>query len=417
MQHLRPGRTPVTTLNDLVEMEHDDPAMIAEILPADTRLSFTSPITTLTEVFRRAAQVSPKTEVIPGTAHALLEIIQMTSGTESHLRLTASDGDQTVSVVQGGINVHMEGTVLVPAQRVYDILRLATVSIVKLEVVGQSLTIRSGRALWTVALPVGEKLTSRLDVSGIKLSSVPTADLADALTNARTAASGTNARVSLTQIQIRNGTITGCDGGRLHRIAVPRLSPDISVTIPIKSVDEIIRALRASDEEIISLGYDENRVLVEVGQDIIVAQRLSVPFPDVEPLILGPTFDNTLHLSVARAELMATIKRIRVNSDPDTASITLNIMPSSSGSGSWVLVVQARDRAGNASKEIMVCDWTGDKTRSVSFNHNYLYDMLAILDDEFATLTLGPDLKTAKSPILIDTGNFKGVIQQIAVVF
>jgi DNA polymerase III sliding clamp (beta) subunit (PCNA family) len=113
---------------------------------------------------------------------------------------------------------------------------------------------------------------------------------------------------------------------------------------------------------------------------------------------------------------METIKRIRVNSDPDTAAITLNIMPSTSGAESWVLVVQAKDRAGNASKEVMLCDWNGEKTRSISFNHNYLYDMLALLSEESVVMALGPDSKTSKSPILIEDQNFKGVIQQIAVV-
>lgn len=409
----------MTSLNDLVEMEDAEPEMVAEILPADARLSFTAPVSALQEVFARAAQVTPLKEVVPGTAFALLEVVQATSRTAAHLRLTATDGDQTVSVVMDRANVHMEGAALLPPKRVHEILKLAPTTTAKLEVVGQGLTIRSGRALWTVQVPVGEALSQRLDVSRIETHPVSAVELSNALTTARIAASNTNARVSLMQVQIRNGTVTGCDGGRLHRARVYELSHEINVTIPVKSVDEIIRALKAAGDDMVALGYDEDHVVVEVGQDVIVAQRLRLPFPDIEPLILGPSFDNDVQLTVPRSDLIEAIKRVRVNADPDSAAISLSITPGRGaevGLPTWVLVVQARDRAGNASKEAMLCDWTGTNARSISFNHHYLTDMLALVGESTVTLKLGPDTKTTKAPILIEAPDFLGVIQQMAVV-
>lgn len=409
----------MTSLSDLIEMEPDEPELVAEILPADARLSFTATVATLTEVFARAASVSPTKEIIPGTAFALLEVIPSGIGTSSHVRLTATDGDQTVSVVSDDVKVLMEGVSLVPAKRVHDILKLAPASKVKLEVVGQSLTIRSGRALWSVQVPVGEELSQRLDVSGIEKHPVSVEELANSLSAARVAASSSNARIALKQVQIRNGSITGCDGGRLHRVPVDGLSHEITVTIPTKSVDEIIRALRNSEESMASLGYDDNHVVLEVGQDVIVAQRLLLPFPDVEPLILGPTFDNDFKLTVATDVLRDAVRRVRVNSDPDSAAISLNVMPGKNDGvlTSWVLVVQAKDRDGNASKEAMECVWSGTKAASVTFNHRYLADMLNLVSDQDVTLLLGVDTKTTKSPILLETPEFLGVVQQMAVAF
>lgn len=412
----------MSTLNDLVEMEDAEPEMVAEILPADARLSFSAPVSDLADVFARAAAVSPMPgkEVIPGTAYALLEVEQATTRTAAHVRITASDGDQTVSVVMDRVTVHMEGSALVPAHRIKDILKLAPVSTGKLEIVGAAMTIRSGRALWTVQVPAGDKLgTIRQDVSGIETHAVSAVELASALSKARAAASTTNARIALMQVQIRDGEITGCDGGRLHRAKVHGLTYEVNVTLPVKSADEFIRALRGAGDDMVSLGYDDTHVVLEVGQDVIVAQRLLVAFPDVEPLILGPTFDNELHLTVPRADLLDAVKRIRVNSDPDSAAMTLTLTP---GKGddlglTWVLVVSARDRAGNASKEAMLCQWSGTKGRSVTFNHHYLTDMLGIVTDEQITLSLGPDSKTSKSPILIKDSEFLGVIQQMALVF
>lgn len=406
----------MTSLNDLVEMENEDPELIAEILPAEARLSFTAPVAALSEMFSRAASVSPSKEVIPGTTHALIEVEQSGSRQAAHTRLTATDGDQTVTVVMDQITVHMEGSALLPAKRVHDILKQAPTSTARLEVVGSALTIRSGRAMWTVQVPVGDSLPGRLDVSGIEMRPVSGKELAQALTNSRMAVSATNARISLTQVQIRNGAVTACDGGRLHRLTVDGLSHEINVTVPAKSVDEIIKALRATDDGYVTLGYDDTHVVVEIGRDVIVAQRLLIDFPDVEPLILGPTFDNELHLTVDRAELLATVKRIRVNSDPDSAAITLNIVPGKEDAIglTWVLIVQARDRTGNAAKEALTCTWTGLKSRAVTVNHRYITDLLSILTADEATFHLGPDAKTVKSPLLVQDPEFVCVIQQMA---
>ena len=404
------------TLNDLVEAENPEPELNAEILPADARLSFTAPVSMLLEMFARAASVSPAKEIVPGTAHALLEVQQTSVQQAAHVRLTATDGDQTVSVVMDQVPVHMAGAALLPARRVLDILKQAPTSTARLEVISSALTIRSGRAMWTVQLPVGEELIGRMDVSGIEMHPISGEELANALAYARIAASATNARISLTQVQMRNGTVTACDGGRRHRGTGEGLSHEINVTIPAKSVDEIIKALRTSEEGMVSFGYDQTHVVVEVGRDIVVAQRLLIDFPDVEPLVLGPTFDNELAITVSRNDLLDAIKRVRVNSDPDSAAITLSVLPGKEDDLglTWVLVIQARDRLGNAAKEAMLCSWSGTKGRSVTMHHKYISDVLGIVESDEIQIKVGPDSKTVKSPLLIQDPYFLGVIQQMA---
>jgi DNA polymerase III sliding clamp (beta) subunit (PCNA family) len=203
-------------------------------------------------------------------------------------------------------------------------------------------------------------------------------------------------------------------------LIVDRLPHEISTTIPVKSTDEIIRALHATDEDTVLIGHDEDHVVVEIGQDVIVAQRLLVPYPSVEPLFLGATFSNDITLTVARRDLAEAIKRVRVNADPDSATISLTVTP---GKGSdplamsWVLVIQAHDRDRNASKEAMLCRWTGGQTRTLTLNHRYLSELLAILTEDVVHLKVGPDAKTIKSPVLVETPEMIAVIQQTSRVF
>ena len=238
-------------LEDLVEMEFSEPELVPEILPVDARLSIKAPVERLLARFSRAASVavvSPEKEMIAGTSSVLLEAVQATKSTAAFVRGTASDGDKTVSVVIDGLSVMREGSALIPAHRLRDILKLAPDDTASIEIVGTQATIRSGRALWTVQVPAGDALGVDLRTAGIRTASVDSKAFAEALSVARRAASTSDARHSLMQVQLRNGAFTACDGGRVHRMRVRDLDSTLDVAIPIGAVDEILKAVRTSDE-------------------------------------------------------------------------------------------------------------------------------------------------------------------------
>lgn len=409
----------MTDLSSLAEMEHDDPEFIPEILPVDARLSVKAPVAKLLELFSRAAAVSPQKETIPGTAHALLEAVQTSNTEVAHVRITASDGDQTVSVVVDGVTVLMAGAVLVPAKRLHDILKLAPTETAKIEVIGTAALIRAGRAQWTVQTPVGDSLSTLLDVSDIEMQDVPVEPFVNALSVARRAASTTDARRSLMQVQIRNGTVTGCDGGRLHRADLGVGDTTADLTIPTKVVDELLKALRSTTAKFMQMGYNERHLVFRIEQDSIVAQRLLLPFPEVESLLLGPAFSNVNSLTVDRRDLAESIQRVRINADPDSAVIFLGLVPGKKDSQnnlSWSLSIRARDRQGNASQEVIECQWVGSgKARELAFNHHYLSDLLAVYNADTVIFKVGDDTKTLRTPLFLEdkTSGFTGIVQQV----
>lgn len=405
-------------LNELVEMEHDDPELVPEILPVDARLSIRAPVEKLRVLFARCASVaaaSPDREVIAGTSNVLLEAVRPSGGTAAFLRATSTDGEKTVSVVIDSANVAMEGSVLLPAARMNEIMKLAPGSTAKIEVIGVQATIRSHRALWTIQVAAGDALSVYLDTSGVQTAHVPLRPFTEALSAARRAASGSTARESLMQIQLRNGAFTACDGGRVHRAMAKGLDETLDVTIPIGAVDEILKSAKASDIDYAEFGYDESHVVFETNSGRIVAQRMLVDFPvAVENLLLGPAFTNTNTLRVSRQDLIDTIKRVRINANPDSAAITLGLVPSRGGD--WDLSVRARDAARNSSQETIECVWLGsDKAPEITLNHHYLLDLLEVYPSAEVYFKVGDDTKTLKSPLLIEDEElgFTGIVQQM----
>lgn len=412
----------MSSLLELSEMEHEDQEYIPEIVPVDAKLSIRSDVKKLQGLFARAAAVSPVKEVIPGTAYAKLEAFRETTSMAAFLRITASDGDQTVSVNIDGVQVLMEGSALLPAKRILDILKLAGDTTVKIEVLGNEAKIRAGRALWTVQTPVGDHMNSLLDVAEAPMQEIEINPFLRALIVARKAASTSEARISLMQLRVKDGSITGCDGGRLHRASVLGLDPSVDTTIPVKVADELVRSLASRTGESMSFGYTDRFLIFHVGEDRIVAQKLLTPYPEVESLILGPALSNTTKLRVNRRDLMETINRVRVNADPEFAVITLSLVlngSTNSGERIWNLAARAKDKMGNTSQEVLECIWTGSKPAELRFNHHYLTDILSIYPEEFVNLLVSDDTKTMKAPILIEDkeAGISGIVQQVSSVW
>ena len=409
----------MTDISALAEMEHEDPEFVPEILPVDARLSVKASVATLLPLFARAAAVAPTKEVILGTTHSLLEAVQTSASEAAHLRITASDGSQTVSVAVDDITVLMAGRVLVPAKRIHDILKLAPSTTAKIEVIGTAAVIRSGRAQWTVQTPVGDSLSTLLDVRDIPLQTVAVGPFVNAMSVARAAASSQSAWLGLNQLLIRNGTITGCDGGRLHRASLEGLDTSTEVTIPIYAVDELLKALGATESQFFEMGYDDSHLIFQIDQDTIVAQRLLAEFPAVENLLLGPAFSNTNSLTLDRKELFDVVRRVRVNADPDTSAVHLLLVPGkkdAEGQIVWSLAVRAKDRSGNASQEVIECQWVGPgKLRALVVNHRYLSEFLDAYDADLVIFKIGENSKTQPSPLYVEDieRGFSGIVQQM----
>jgi DNA polymerase III sliding clamp (beta) subunit (PCNA family) len=403
----------MSDLLDLVEMQHDDPEMVPDIVPVEAVLSVKGPASALIGMFERAAGISPlpTKEVYPDTAYARFEAIGAGS-VSAHCRITASDGEQTVSVVAGGVVVSMAGETLIQPRKVLDILKLVPTSVVKIEVLGAAATIRAGQAQWTVAAPLDARLAVAPDLGSIEMHSVLRQEFLEALTVTRRSVATTAARPALQQALVRNQTITSCDGGRVHRQRL-EIDPDLDFTLPVSVMDELIRAMRSSDVEGIGVGITPRHLAFQIDEDTIIAQRLTLAFPgDPEALINRAAFSNQWVLDMDRDELAQIVRRVRVNADPDFPGIYLGIQPIDGGTR---LVVRARDRNGNAAQETTVCSWSGPaKAREICLNHRYLSDLLAS-SPSTVEIRIGEDTKTMKNAILVEDmlSGFVGAVSQI----
>lgn len=410
--------SPVNDLQTLAESENEDEELVPEILPVDARLSIRGPAETFQRLFERAAAVSPTKEIISGTGMALLEAVSAEGNSLPYVRLTATDGDLTLVMVSDLTDVIMPGKVLVPSHKISQVLKLAPSKQIRLEVLGNTIIIRSGRAQWTVQTVVGDSLPVAADVSGVSTHDVPVAGFLEAMGAARKAASSTTARVALMQLSVSDGCLTGIDGGRMHRKTADGLPKSLNLTIPLPVVEELTKMLRGTDLAKFKIGGNSSHLLFEVGNDTLVAQRSLVAFPDISNQLLGPLLTNVHTMTLDRVALLDAIKRVRVNADQDYQSIFLALVPgkATAEGKTWSLTVSAKDRSGNAAQESLPVTWVGSSgNRTLCVNHRYLTDMLTTLSDEMVTLRIGDDTKDIRLPVLVEdqVSGFTGWVTQM----
>lgn len=403
-------------MNDLlalVEQETDDVELIPDILPVDARVAISGQVSEMIELFDRANSVVPSKPIIANTEYVLLETFDATTVQVAHTQVTATDGERCIAVLNDTLKIGMFGAVLLPGKKVLDILKLAPQPTAQLTVLGNTATIRSGRAVWTIQTPVGDTLPPFPDTSDVELHPVAREAFLRALEVTRRSVSTSTARQGLTQARVASGRIVSCDGARLHSMGV-ELPEDLNLTISYSLMDDAIRALRSFEDDYFELGANNSTVVFRMGQNLLMGQRLLITFPpNVDGLLLGPKMLNEESLILDQKDLSAVIKRVRVTADPESNAIYLAIRPTKVGKiTKWTLTVTAKDSSRNASQETMDIEYRGGtKAREICVNHKHLLDMLECLTSDVVEFRLGE--KTA--PVYVDDGGFTGVLNPMMI--
>lgn len=385
-----------------------DQELIPEILPVDSRLFVSGPVSDFIDIISRALRVVPTKEVIPGTAHVLLEAKPRKSGTQSHLRASGTNGSITVSAVGQDITVTRDGSALIPGQKFLSILKMAPERDVSVNVVGNQAILRSGRAQWRVQLVPGGSLPSIPDISSLEQAQVASQPFLVALKAAILASSSSTARSSLMQVRVEDGFITAMDGNRIHRKAFGPEDDSLSLSIPLSTCLEVVKLLESSSEEHFLIGSGGKNMAFLADRDYIVSSALVTEFPEVEPILVRASMQSKYEFTVAVSELKSAVQRVRVNADPDFSAIFLSLDGES-------LSVRSQDSQGNSAYEQIELEarWEFDP-RELCVNHKHLTDLLDSYPDEYVTFQVGEDSQSVKSPLLVESdGDFVGLLQQM----
>lgn len=350
-------------------------------------------------LFEKASAVVPSKDLMPVLKNFLVEV------SPGSVRVVATDMELSVVCSTGLVEATGEGRMVIPAKKMLDIVREAPDGDI-LFTLADELTIQAGGASWTLRLPPGDDYPGIPDSSQVTWTTVSLEELLTGIQSVRYAAAQDMTRPSLMMLNVKDKKMTACDGVRFQQTDV---TFDIDVQIPIGAVNDLVRLLKAYTDVVkeIEVGETEFHLVFKVGSDVFIAAKLMASFPDVESLLLRPALMNKDALGLARADLVTAVRRVRINADPESSAIVLELSENACR-------VVSRDKWGNQASETLPASWQSG-TRSVAVNAQYLLDMLGMSKSTSCQFFLGEDSKSKKSPLMLKDEGTVGIVNQMRV--
>lgn len=365
--------------------------------------TFTAKRITLAALADKAIPVVPAREVVPVLKYFQVQVAP------GRLQFAATDLELSVLASTPAVTTDATETLVLPARKLLTILREAPDGDVTVEVAGDRATVRAGTASWSLVLEDASSYPPLPDPAEVQLNPVNRAAFAAALKSVRHAVGRDSGRPPLMQVDIAaadgTATVTACDGVRFARTRLAGFP--LSMQLPSGGLDDLVKMLDGADLDEIHVGETGPALVFRVGGTVFLATRTQAKFPDVEKLLLKPAEGNKLLLTVDKAELIAVIRRVRINADESTSAIGLRLANNQ-------LTVIARDTHGNRAEETIAAGW-GHGDRLVVANHQFLSDMVAVHPSPELRFWLGPEAGK-KHPVLMlkdDGAGTIGVIYQM----
>jgi len=172
--------------------------------------------------------------------------------------------------------------------------------------------------------------------------------------------------------------IVATDGRRLAKsekkieLAVKK---DVSVIIPIKAIQEIMRNLE--EEGTVSLMIGMNQVLFDINGTLIATRIIEGEFPNYNQVIPQPTENR---IKVATKEFLSSIRRANLLATPDFQAVKFEIF-------SDKMVVSKTTPDVGESREELPVEYQGSEM-VVGFNPLFFIDFLKNIDEDQINLEL-----------------------------
>lgn len=315
------------------------------------------------------------------TSRSTLPILAgiLISAQDDNIKLQSTDLETAVSH-QVSADVISAGKIVVPGKLFVDIIKNLPNAAVHIELSGNQAIITCMNSSFNVSTLFADDFPEFPYVKTDQLISIPSSDLARAVTRVAFAASHDEARPILTGIlfDVRDKFIrlVTTDSYRLAyadiATTIPQESP-FKAVIPCSIFSEVSKL--CVSQPAVSIGFSENQVIFSFGDTVFITRRVEGSYPDYENLF-SQSFDT--EAVIDSKELKSALKRVCVITD-DKPHVSLNFDVVSQ---KLTLLVHSQD-VGDA-KETIDAQIESEENLELSFNGQHLLDSLNVINDKLS---------------------------------
>ncbi len=327
------------------------------------------------------------------------------SAIDSACELRATDADVSLRVPVAA-KVEREGTVILPARLLVDVVRSLPAAELSLELRAQERDVElvSGNARFHIRTLHAEDFPPFPEPDPSAAISLPCAAFVETIVKVAGSASHDETRPVLTGILVSatDGEVrmVATDSYRLSvketRLDV-KLAEGFEVNVPARALQELSRIAAHTDETEVRVSVRQNQVVFELGRVVLSSRLIDGQFPNYRQL-LPDSFEHELR--IASAELRDVVRRISLLAQKN-APLRLAFAP-----GELTISAQTPD-VGEA-QETLPVPFEGEPLE-IGFNPEFLRDGLDAIDDADVVIKLISPLR----PGLLEAGDGSGFLYLI----
>jgi DNA polymerase-3 subunit beta len=327
--------------------------------------------------------VVEKRSTIPILSNVLLK------AADGRLQIAATDLDVTI-LSSCAARITTPGGVTIEAKRLFDVIRSLPEDDVHMTMQeNNSVLIEAGTAKFRLLGLPAEDYPTLPTVNVSEGYTMPLDELKTMVAKVKFAITHEETRFQLNgallKVQPNKMEMVATDGHRMALINFPsgitgakgKKGSDLTILIPRKALDEILRLEPTGDDGTVSFGVSENQLFFEAGERRLLARMIDVNFPNYMEVI---SRDNDRHVLVDRDRLLSTIKRISLVANERTRAVRFDFSPGK------LTVSSTNPELGDA-RETVPIDYAGQPFY-VGLNAAYVMDFLSAADTPSVSLDL-----------------------------
>ena len=327
--------------------------------------------------------VVEKRSTIPILSNVLLK------AADGRLQIAATDLDVTI-LSSCAARVTTPGGVTIEAKRLFDIVRSLPDDDVHVTLQeNNSVSIEAGTAKFRLLGLPAEDYPTLPTVNVSEGYAMPLDELKTMVAKVKFAITHEETRFQLNgallKVQPNKMEMVATDGHRMALINFPsgitgakgKKGSDLTILIPRKALDEILRLEAGGEDGTVQFGVSENQLFFEAGERRLLARMIDVNFPNYMEVI---SRDNDRHVLVDRDRLLSTIKRISLVANERTRAVKFEFSPGK------LTVSSTNPELGDA-RETVPIDYAGQPFY-VGLNAAYVMDFLSATDTPSVSLDL-----------------------------
>lgn len=296
----------------------------------------------------------------------------------NELTISATDLETSMST-KLEIDAKDDGRIAIPAKILVDTLKTLAEQPLTFDIDEKTfgVEITSDRGKYKLTGENGDDFPRIPAAENVTELGMPSAMLNRAINKTLFAVSNDELRPAMTgvyfQLDADGITFVATDAHKLvrYRRTDSVVQDPASFIVPRKALS-LLKSSLPNDDTQVSLSYNSSNAFFGFDNVNLICRLIDARYPDYNAVIPK---DNPNLLTINRAEMLNTLKRVMIFSNKTTHQVLLKVAGSD-------LQVSAQDLDfSNEASERLDCDYKGDDME-IGFNARFLLEMLNVLDNE-----------------------------------